>query len=286
MVARVVLLVLVALAGIASILRIVFVLKGKDILGRSYVYYMFFLLLSIVFAEFDLFKLSLLTLVFISFFALREYFSLIDIRPQDRIAIWAAFLLIPFQYYFVFAEWYGMFIIAVPVYGFLVIPLFIAMGGRESKGTVFSIGAIDFGLFLYVFCLGHIGYLLLMSIWQPVLLILIVVVSDVASFVLRRGRRVTFGTMILIYLIPLPLTIWLAYAMMPWTGIPLHHSIILACMIPALTMMGRLTGRYIKHDLVGEEEPFIQSQGQVLDNLRSFLYAAPVTFHYIRYFLS
>jgi len=286
MIARIGILVLVALTGIGFILRTLLVLKGRDVLGRSYINYTFFLLVSIAFAEFELHVLSLITLALISFFALREYLSLIDIRPQDRIAIWGAFLLIPFQYYFVHIEWYGMFIIAVPVYGFLVIPLFVAMGGRQAHGTVFSIGVIDFGLFLYVFCLGHIGYLLLTSIWQPVLLILIVAISDVVSFILRRGHRITTGRVILIYLIPLPFTVTLALLLREWTQIPFHHSIILACMIPMLTMFGRLTGRYIKYDLVGEEEPLIASQGQVLDNLRSFFYAAPVTFHYIRYFLS
>ncbi len=283
--ARITLIVVVALFAVLTALRTVLVLRGREIPGRSYVNYTFFLLLSILFAEFDLLTLALITLALLSFFALREYFSLIDIRPQDRIAIWIAFLLIPFQYYFILDEWYGMFIIAVPVYGFLLVPMFVAMGGREARGMIFSIGAIDFGLFLYVFCIAHIGYLLLVSIWQPMLLILLVALCDAVSVLMRRGRRVTFGLLVLIYVIPLPITIGLALALMPWTGIPLHHSIILACLIPMLTMIGRLTGRYIKLDLVGADDPFIPAQGQVLDNLRSFFYAAPVTFHYLRYFL-
>ena len=64
---------------------------------------------------------------------------------------------------FIQIDWYGMFIISIPVYAFLVIPFLIALGGKQTEGTVFSIGAIDFGLFLLVYCIGHIGYLAFFS---------------------------------------------------------------------------------------------------------------------------
>ncbi|HEB84835.1 MAG TPA: hypothetical protein ENI92_07530 [Bacteroidetes bacterium] len=276
------------LIGITSVLAFVWLYRkvtGRDFLFGSYLTYTFVFFLSVLLSVTTPFVVAVILLALLSFYALREYFSLVDIRLQDRLGVLGAYLLIPFLYYFVAIDWYGMFIISVPVYGFLLIPLLIALGGKEARGTIFSIGAIDFGLFLYIFCLGHIAYLLSYSPWMPVMLILIVAVSDAVSMVLRRQRRTTAGTVLSIYLLSLPLTVGIALLLAPWTGIPWVHSLILGAMIPLLAMMGRFTGLYIKRDLVAEDDPLLPGKGQVLDNLRSFFYAAPVAFHYIRYFL-
>ena len=85
----------------------------------------------------------------------------------------AAYLAIPFMFWFIQTDWYGMFIISIPVYAFLVIPIAITVGGRDAEGSVLSIGALDLGLFLLVYCIGHIGYLALVlrgppsSSWRP-----------------------------------------------------------------------------------------------------------------------
>ena len=81
-------------------------------------------------------------LALVSFWALREYFSLIHIRLQDRVGILVAYLSIPFMFYFIQIDWYGMFIVSIPVYAYLAIPLFVSLGGRETKGIVLSTGPI------------------------------------------------------------------------------------------------------------------------------------------------
>ena len=79
-------------------------------------------------------------LALLSFWMLREYFSLVEVRIQDRLGILGAYLSIPFMTYFIQIGWYGMFIISIPVYAFLAMPLLISIGGTEYRGTVFSIG--------------------------------------------------------------------------------------------------------------------------------------------------
>ena len=49
--------------------------------------------------------------------------------------------------------------------------------------------------------------------------------------------------------------------------------------------MGHHTGDYIKADVGVEAESLGPGRGQVLDSTKSYLFAAPVVFHYIRYFL-
>jgi predicted CDP-diglyceride synthetase/phosphatidate cytidylyltransferase len=49
--------------------------------------------------------------------------------------------------------------------------------------------------------------------------------------------------------------------------------------------MGRHTGNYVEADLGVAEETVGPGRGQILDNLKSLLFVAPIVFHYIRYFL-
>lgn len=251
----------------------------------SYLTYTWVFLLSIAIAELFSFAYGLWILAIVSFLALREYLSLVDIRLQDRLGVLGAYLSVPFLYYFIHIDWYGMFIISIPVYSFLAVPFLVTLGGKETEGTVFSIGAIDFGLFLFVYCLGHIGYLLSYSVWMPVMLILNVAVCDLIAQVIDNRTSSTPAGIFGRLLIPLPLTIGLARLLSAWTGIPPGHSMVLGAMIPPLVAMGRHTGNYVKADLGVSDDALFPGRGQILDNLKSFFFTAPVVFHYIRYFL-
>lgn len=221
----------------------------------------------------------------ISFLALREYFSMSEIRLQDRLAIFGAYASIPFMFHFVTIHWYGMFIISIPVYSFLAIPFLVSLGGRDKEGTVFSIGMIDFGLFLFVYCMGHISYLMSYSVWMAAFLILDVAVCDVIHFLLRPATWPRWALLAAGYFLPAPATVLLTVAVSPWTTIPVAHSVVVGLLIPALVMMGRHTGDYVEADLGVTEETAGPGRGQILDNLKSLLFAAPVVFHYVRYYL-
>ena len=67
-------------------------------------------------AEWVGFGVAIWLLALFSFAALREYFSLVDIRLQDRWGILAAFLSIPFMIVLIQIDWYGFFIVSIPVY--------------------------------------------------------------------------------------------------------------------------------------------------------------------------
>jgi phosphatidate cytidylyltransferase len=231
------------------------------------------------------FQTGIWVLAIICFSALREYFSLIDIRLQDRVAILGAYLSIPFMIYFIQISWYGMFIISIPVYVFLAIPLLVTLGGNETQGTVFSIGAIEFGLFAFVFCLGHLGYLASFSTWMAALIVINVLACDSVSHVVGPQTKTLWGNYLVRFLAPLPITVTVSIVLSEWTEIPLLHSIILAGMIPILSILGHRAGDFVGADLRIEEDLLIAGRGQILNNLKSLLLVAPVTFHYLRYFL-
>ena len=52
---------------------------------------------------------------FVSFLALNEYPSLVPTRRADRRVLLWIYLVVPIQYYWIADQWYGMFIIFVPV---------------------------------------------------------------------------------------------------------------------------------------------------------------------------
>jgi phosphatidate cytidylyltransferase len=103
--------------------------------------------------------LSLLFLGFVSFLALKEYLSLIPTRRTDRRVLFWAYLAIPLQFYWVAIGWYGMFIIFIPVYLFLLMPMRMVLIG-ETAGFLQAAGTLHWGLMLTVFNLSHMAYLL------------------------------------------------------------------------------------------------------------------------------
>ena len=96
---------------------------------------------------------------FLSFLALKEYFTLIPSRQTDRRVMFHAYMSIPFQYYFAGASWYGMFIIWIPVYLFLLLPFRQVIIG-ETKGFLENTARVQWGVMLFVFSLSHLAYML------------------------------------------------------------------------------------------------------------------------------
>jgi phosphatidate cytidylyltransferase len=237
----------------------------------------FFLLLSV--ADWFSFRLAIWLFAAFSFLALREFFSLVDIRLQDRWGILGAYLSILFMTYFIHIDWYGMFIISIPVYTFLVIPFLVAVGGGDSQGTVFSIGVIDLGLFLFVYCMGHIGYLAFFSVRMAMLLIAGAALSDLACRKLASWHPFARLAAAMVGMMGFSLLT------SPWTGIPPIHAAILGLLISLLVTGGNFTLRVMEEDLGVSPERLEPGRGLVLDSLGAYLFPAPIAFHYLRWFL-
>jgi len=270
--------------GVLSLLLLARALGGTRFALPSYVRYLwaFFLVLNV--SEWLSYTVAIWMLASFSFLALREYFSLVDIRLQDRWGILGAYVSIPFMTYLIQIHWYGMFIISIPVYTFLVIPLLIALGGADNKGTVFSIGAIDFGLFLFVYCVGHIAYLAQFSTWMATFLIVGVALCDLVGRAPPFKSSIGLKGMLLRYLLSAPLTVAVAVGMCGWMTLPMIHAVVLGLLLPVLVLAGNFAIAAIESDLGISEDRLVPGTGQIIHGVKSFLFAAPVVFHYIRYF--
>src|SRR6478735_4573063 len=98
----------------------------------------------------------------VSTLALREYLTLVPARAADWRVLSIAYASIPFQYLWIYLEWYGMFIIFIPVYLFLLIPTRLVTIG-VTDGFLQSTSALHWGLMTTVFSISHAAYLLVLS---------------------------------------------------------------------------------------------------------------------------
>ena len=248
--------------------------------GRPTLRVVLAMLICLAVAEWLSFTLAVWMLALLSFAGLREYLSLADLRPEDRWAMLAAYLGIPLQFYLVTIDWYGFFIVCIPVYLFVVVPYLVALGGRGVRGSVFSVGAIDFGLFLFVYCIGHLAYMARYSTALALFIVLGVGVTDlIARWVARAG-----GGPLLSYLGSVPPVFMLASILARGAGVPLVHAMGITLLLPLLVLMGNFTLRAVEEDLGIDPAQLEPGRGLWTGGLRAQLFAAPVVFHYLRYF--
>jgi phosphatidate cytidylyltransferase len=250
--------------------------KGRFSLPGYLAYFWLFLLICVI-TDFFSFTPAVWLMAIVSFRALREYFSLVDLRLEDRWGILVSYLSIPFMIYLIQIDWYGFFIVSIPIYAFVIVPFLVTLGDSQGQGSLLSIGAIDFGLFFFVFCLGHIAYLAYFSTWLVLLLLLGVVGCNVAGAIFAgRGRIPGF---LLSCLITLALTLGLR----TWTLVPTGPAVFLGFLIPVLVHMGNYTVGVLEVDLGISSADLEPGRGRVLDSLKSYLFTAPIVFHFLRW---
>ncbi|MGD2136138.1 MAG: hypothetical protein PVF27_08260 [Gemmatimonadales bacterium] len=245
--------------------------------------WVFLLILSAM--EWVGFTIAIWVMALFAFRALREYFSLVDIRLADRWGIWGAYLSIPFMIYLIQIDWYGLFIISIPVYAFLIVPFLVVLGGPDARGAVLSIGIVDFGLFLFVYCMGHIGYLALYSVWMAAFFVLSVALTHAVDHILRGNVEHGWRPYLVRFAVAAPLGVALSLGLLPLTTFPIVHALVLGGLIPALVLIGTFTIKALETDLGISEDDLHAGRGGIIHGTRAYLFAAPIVFHYIRYFV-
>lgn len=257
-------------------------------------------------------RASIAFLAFVSFLALKEYLSLIPTRRADRRVLFWAYLAIPFQYYLAYVEWYGMFIILIPVFLFLLLPTRMASIG-DTQGFLRAIGTLHWGLMTAVFSVSHTAYLLVLrpTEWARVapqwpdpsqtaapgvalliLLVLLTELNDVAQYVWGKsfGRikvvpKVSPGKTLAGLLGGVSTTVLLAGVIGPrLTILDLPHALIAGLVIGLGGFAGDLSISALKRDLgVKDSGSSLPGHGGILDRVDSLTYTAPLFFHLVYY---
>ena len=246
-------------------------------------------------------RLSLVFFGMLSFWALKEYVTLLETRPADHRALFWAFLTVPAQYVLVGMGWYGMFVLLIPVYAFLFLPLVLVLAGVPA-GFVRSASQFQWGLMAFVFGLSHLGFLLRFPEPLPrpgvdgrtlvLFLVFVTEMSDVLQYVWGKllGRRPILPTIS-------PNKTWegfiggvlsaslLSLAIRFLTPFPVWETLVVSLLICVAGFFGGAVMSAVKRDLGTKDfGTLIPGHGGVLDRVDSLCYAAPVFFHYVRYF--
>lgn len=239
---------------------------------------------------------SLLSLMVLAFFALKEYFSMIRTRKADRRLFLWAYLSIPLQFYWVYIEWYGMFIVFIPVYVFLLLPL-PRLINKGTLGFLRSVSATQWGLMLMVFGLSHLAYFQFASPEYGAGLVLFLVVLTQLNDAVHYLASIYFGKHKIVptsnpYLTwegfgcAFVVTTAVSYLIYPHLT-PLNPAFgYLSGMLISLSgFFGSLTVSVLKRDLlIGDDDKFAALKKSYLSRIDSLTYTAPVFFHVIRYF--
>jgi phosphatidate cytidylyltransferase len=245
-------------------------------------------------------QISLVFFAFLSFWALKEYITLLKTRAADHRALVWVFLSVPIQYYWVGINWYGMAIIFIPVYMFLFLPIRLVLA-RETAGFVASASQLQWGLMAFVFGLSQLAMILQLPVTanssangRTLLLFLVFVVemSDVLQFVWGKtlGRHKILPTVspnktwegFLGGIITTSLAALLIRFLTPFTPL---ETVGVALLLTVAGFFGGAVMSAVKRDFgVKDFGGLIPGHGGMLDRVDSLCYAAPVFFHYLRYF--
>lgn len=237
---------------------------------------------------------------FVSFLALKEYLSLIPTRRADRRVLFWAYLAIPIHYYWVGIAWYGMFLIFIPVYMFLLLPLRMVIIG-ETEGFLRAVGTLHWGMMAMVFSISHLAYLLVLDPAKNpagagagllLYLVFLTQFNDVAQYtwgklfgkhkvIPKVSPKKTWEGLIGGNLTTLALAVLIAPYLTP---LRLLEAIGAGLIIGVFGFIGDVTISALKRDIgVKDSGTLIPGHGGVLDRIDSLTYTAPLFFHYVYY---
>jgi phosphatidate cytidylyltransferase len=242
---------------------------------------------------------------FISFLALKEFLTLAPTRKEDRLIVLLAYLSVFVNYGLIFAEAlfddsYQIYLVFLPVYGFLILAAAMAWIGR-TEGYLPTVGIIHWGLVVCVYNIGYIAFLMRVPDAEApaggaglvFFLLFITQLNDVAQYCWGKafGRtkitpnvspNKTWEGAIGGWLTAAVVFYWLAPYFTPLSP---THAVIMGIVVPMAGFFGDITMSAIKRDLgVKDTSRLIPGHGGVLDRLDSLTFAAPVYFHLLAYF--
>ncbi|MFS2123407.1 phosphatidate cytidylyltransferase [Pseudomonas sp. Pseusp97] len=235
----------------------------------------------------------------VSFYALREFLTLMPTRRSDYPALVAAFyFVLPMQYLLIGIGWYGLFSIFIPVYVFLLLPILASLGG-DSKHFLERASKVQWALMLAVFCISYVPALLTLEIagyegrnlLLIAFLVIVVQLSDVLQYVCGKlmGKRkiapnLSPSKTLEGFVGGVTLATLIGGALWWITPFSFWQALLIALMINILGFFGGLVMSAIKRDRgVKDWGHMIEGHGGMLDRLDSVCFAAPVFFHFVRY---
>jgi phosphatidate cytidylyltransferase len=238
----------------------------------------------------------------ISFLSLREFLSLTVVEAADHRALSVCFLIgIPFQYVLIGAGRPDAFMIFVPVFTVLIVPILVVLSAH-GRNFLARVAELSWGLLICVYCISHVPALLMLGIpgdqdRKTLLMVFLIVVaqaSDVLQYVWGKllGRHKiapvlsplktvegTIGGMASATALGAALW-WITPFSLPQAGA-------MAFIITLAGFLGGLVLSAVKRDRGAKDwSRLIPGHGGMLDRLDSLCFSAPIFFHLTRCFFT
>ncbi len=234
-----------------------------------------------------------------SFLALREFITLSPTRRGDHRALfWAFFVITPLQYWTLAVHWYGLFVILIPVYAFLFIPIRTAWSG-DTEHFLERTSKVQWGLMVAVYFASYAPALLMLKIpgfegknaLLLFFLVFVVQISDVFQYTWGKicGRRkiapLVSPNKTLEGFLGGGLSACAAGAGLWWiTPFTPLQAAGMAAVIVWMGFFGGLVMSAVKRDRgVKDYGELIPGHGGIFDRIDSLCFAAPIFFHLTRW---
>ena len=240
-----------------------------------------------------------------SFLALREFVCIVPTRRADhRTLVWCFWVVLPLQYWFIYIGWYGMFVLLIPLYAFLFIPMRNVLAG-DCEHFLERTAKIQWGITSCIYCISYTPMLLKLAcnfgddvvaptanarlLW---FLVMVVEMSDVFQYCWGKsiGRHKLLPTVspnkTMEGLVGGVLSATILGGMLSvFTPLSFWQGTWIALLVALAGFAGDVTMSAIKRDSgVKDYGTMLAGHGGMLDRLDSLCFAAPVFFHIIRYF--
>ncbi len=225
-------------------------------------------------------------LAVVMFLGLRQYFFLTPVRPQDRWALFCAYITIPLALWPAFLGRDEIFLEAVPLGLFVVLPVTLCLAERQP-GLLDSMGRVLFGAIVYVYCAGFLGLMSHSKHGSLELFALLAIVAELTQRLAGRVRpAVNFAGRTAGLAGSAAIAGIAGWYAAPWIGGTPVHGVYLALVV-AISVAGgaRIAGAVAK-DLDVAPAGTVVGRAAYLDRTTPALLAAPLFHLAARWFLA
>lgn len=243
--------------------------------------------------------LALTFFALISFIALKEFLMLVPLRHSDRRPLMWMFIAIPINYWLISVNWYGMFVVFIPLYAFLFLPARMVATG-DTQGFFRTSAQLHCSLMATVFAFSHVAFLLVLppegkktGALLVFFLFSITELNDIAQYLCGKlfGRtkvtpKISPNKTLEGLLGGVIITASVATLVGPLlTSLSWPLALLAGIMIAISGFLGDVIMSAIKRDIgVKDSGTLLPGHGGILDRLDSIIFTAPVFFHFIRHF--
>ena len=218
----------------------------------------------------------------VMFIALKQYFFLTPLRPQDRWGIFATYVAVPLA---LWPAWVGSFDLLSSATGiglFLLIPVLLSVTPRQP-GLLDALGRVLLGVIVFVFCAAHIGLLTHQPDGRLELFGITGLFADLPQRLTGRIKPGEERTQPVLGLaVSIALAVGLGAIFGPKAGTTTLQGGVAGGLVALAMAGGSLVSDAVAQDLSRTASDAMLGRAAFLDRTIPALFAAPVYYHYLQ----